>query len=82
MSGYNVGYNACSGTSGTTSGRSSSGGSSYADGNRDGKAKGESDALSGRPFDDRCGGPTNEYCFGYKVGYGLEYRITKLLRDK
>lgn len=78
MSGYNAGFNACSGGGGG----GNSGGATYNDGHRAGKTKGESDALNGRPFDDRCGGPSNDYCLGYKVGYGLEYRITKLLRDK
>ena len=80
MNGYYAGYNACSGGSG--GGGGNSGGATYNDGHRAGKAKGESDALNGRLFDDRCGGPTNDYCLGYKVGYGLEYRITQLLRDK
>jgi hypothetical protein len=73
MNGYYAGFNACSG---------GSSGGSYNNGYAAGKDRGESDALSGRPFNDRCGGPTNEYCLGYKVGYGIEYRITKLLRDK
>jgi hypothetical protein len=75
MNGYYAGYNACSGGG-------SGGGGTYVEGHTAGKAQGESDALNGRPFDDRCRGPTNDYCLGYKVGYGLEYRITKLLRDK
>ena len=81
MNGYYTGYNACSG-GGSGGGGVNSVGGTFADGNRVGKTKGESDALNGRPFDDRCGGPTNDYCLGYKVGYGIEYRVTKLLRDK
>jgi hypothetical protein len=85
MRGYNAGYNACSsfsggGGSGGGGGVGSVSGGTYPDGDRNGKAKGERDALAGRPFNDRCSGPTNEYCLGYKVGYGWEYRITKALR--
>jgi hypothetical protein len=79
MNGYYAGFNACSGGGGSGG---NSGGSTFADGNSAGKRQGESDALNGRPFDDRCSGPTNDYCLGYKVGYGIEYRLTKILRDK
>jgi hypothetical protein len=61
MRGYNTGYETCS-AGGGGGGGSSRSGSTYATGFRDGKAQGERDALSGRSFDDRCGGPTNEYC--------------------
>jgi hypothetical protein len=63
MSRYNAGLSACLGGGGSSAGGGSSGGASYAQGHAAGKTQGENDALRGRPFDDRCGGPTNEYCF-------------------
>ena len=58
-----------------------SGGDDFNQGYQAGLAKGERDALNGRPFYDGCSGPSNQYCLGYKVAYGIEYRITKFLRD-
>ena len=54
----------------------------YADGSRAGKAEGHSNAINGRPANDRSGsGHSNEYCLGYKVAYNAEYYWTRLVQD-
>ena len=46
---------------------STSGSTTYAEGSIAGKAKGNSDAMNGRPADDRCGsGHSNDYCLDTK----------------
>ena len=61
---------------------SASGSTTYAEGSIAGKAKGNSDAMNGRPADDRCGsGHSNDYCLGYKVAYNAEYYWTRLVQD-
>ena len=79
MKGYNAGYNACFGGNGGGGGGS---GETFVDGQRAGKAQGHSDAINGRPANDRCGsGHSNDYCLGYKAAYNIEYHWTKLVQD-
>jgi hypothetical protein len=48
----------------------------------EGKAQGHSDAINGRPSNDKCGsGHSNNYCAGYKIAYNAEYYWTKLVQD-
>ena len=61
---------------------SASASTTYAEGSRAGKAEGHSDAINGRPADDRCGsGHSNDYCLGYKAAYNTEYWWTRLVQD-
>ena len=90
--GYNDGYDDCSGSSGGSHGNNGNGngdgnggdggGDTFADGQRAGKAAEHSDAINGRPSDASCGtGHSNSYCAGYKLGYNIEYQVTRFVQD-
>ena len=86
MRGYHAGYNSCSGggsDSNSDNGNGGGGGgNTFSDGQRAGKAKGHSDAINGTPSDANCGsGHSNSYCLGYKLGYNLEYQVTRFAQD-
>jgi hypothetical protein len=84
MRGYNAGYDECSddGEGSSSDNGDSSSGDTFADGQRAGKAQGHSDAINGRPSDANCGsGHSNSYCAGYKLGYNVEYQVTRLVQD-
>jgi hypothetical protein len=88
MRGYHAGYNSCSGDGSESNNDNDNGngggggGDTFSDGQRVGKSAGYSDAINGRPSDASCGsGHSNSYCLGYKLGYNVEYQVTRFAQD-